>query len=83
MALLSHEETIMADQMHWSADTAHFTDLGSDLFNSNEFESGTFGGVEGKLHFGVIFMVVAVGFLKENGTSKLVTAQSFSSATQM
>ena len=37
----------MADQMNWSADGAPFSDIGSDLLNSTEFDSNAFGGVEG------------------------------------
>lgn len=44
----------MADQMNWSTDAEGFSDLGSDLLNSSEFDSGTFGGVEGELSLCVI-----------------------------
>lgn len=44
----------MADQMNWSAETETFSDLGSDLLGSTEFDSSTFGGVEGELCLYVI-----------------------------
>lgn len=39
----------MADQMNWSVDGETFPDLGTDFLNPTDFDTSSFGGVEGKL----------------------------------
>lgn len=67
----------MADQMNWAADGAPFSDLGSDLLNSTEFDTGAFGAVEGKLHFDTIFVCFNPLLLRETVGNACVVCYCF------